>query len=144
MADGAAVSIIGSQNAQNHLGVKPRAKIVAMCNTNANIYTVISGAVAASKELMRRTNMSANDIDLFEIHEAFAATMVMCKQELGIDDDKLNVNGGCIALGHPLGATGTIMLSTLLDELERRNLSTGIVAASGAAGAGTALMIELI
>jgi acetyl-CoA C-acetyltransferase len=144
MADGAAISIIGSQNAQNHLGVKPRAKIVAMCNTNANIYTVISGAVAATKELMRRTNMSSNDIDLFEIHEAFAATMVMCKQELGIDDDKLNVNGGCIALGHPLGATGTIMLSTLLDELERRNLSTGIVAASGAAGAGTALMIELI
>ena len=88
--------------------------------------------------------MTSKDVDLFEIHEAFAATMVMCKQELEIDDDKLNVNGGCIALGHPLGATGTIMLSTLLDELERRNLSTGIVAASGAAGTGTALMIELV
>lgn len=144
MADGAALSLIGSLDAKNQLGVAPRAKITAMCNTNADIHTVITGAVAATKELLRREKMTAKDIDLFEIHEAFAATMVMCKQELGIDDDKLNVNGGCIALGHPLGATGTIMLSTLLDELERRNLSTGIVAASGAAGTGTALMIELI
>ncbi|GAC21674.1 acetyl-CoA C-acyltransferase [Paraglaciecola arctica] len=144
MADGAALCLIGSLEAQNQLGVAPRAKITAMCNTNADLYTVITGAVAAAKELLRRNNMTSKDVDLFEIHEAFAATMVMCKQELEIDDDKLNVNGGCIALGHPLGATGTIMLSTLLDELERRNLSTGIVAASGAAGTGTALMIELV
>ncbi len=68
--------------------------------------------------------------------------MVKCQQELGIDNEKMNVNGGCIALGHPLGATGAIMAGTLLDELERRDLKTGIVAASGAAGAGTALMIE--
>lgn len=144
MADGAALCLIGSLEANSQLGVAPRAKITAMCNTNADLYSVISGAVVAAKELLRRENMTSKDVDLFEIHEAFAATMVMCKQELEIDDDKLNVNGGCIALGHPLGATGTIMLSTLLDELERRNLSTGIVAASGAAGTGTALMIELI
>jgi acetyl-CoA C-acetyltransferase len=144
MADGAALSLIGGIEAKNQLGVTPRAKITAMCNTGADMHTVITGAVAAAKELLRRENMTAKDVDLFEIHEAFAATMVMCKQALGIDDDKLNVNGGCIALGHPLGATGTIMLSTLLDELERRNLTTGMVAASGAAGTGTALMIELI
>ncbi|MEP1447843.1 MAG: acetyl-CoA C-acyltransferase [Paraglaciecola sp.] len=144
MADGAAVSLIGSLDVQTQLGVAPRAKITAMCNTNADLYSVITGAVIAAKELMRRENITANEVDLFEIHEAFAATMVMCKQELGIDDDKLNVNGGCIALGHPLGATGTIMLSTLLDELERRNLKTGIVAASGAAGTGTALLIERV
>jgi acetyl-CoA C-acetyltransferase len=144
MADGAALSLIGSLDAKEQLGVAPRARIRAMCNTNADIHTVITGAVIAAKELMRRENLQAEDVDLFEIHEAFAATMLMCKQELGIDDDKLNVNGGCIALGHPLGATGTIMLSTLLDELERRNLSTGIVAASGAAGTGAALLIERI
>jgi len=105
---------------------------------------VIAGCVAATKALMQQENLTESDVDLFEIHEAFAATMVKCKQELGIDDSKLNVNGGCIALGHPLGATGAIMAGTLLDELERRDLKTGIVAASGAAGAGTALMIERI
>ena len=144
MADGAAVSLIGNYHAKDHLSVAPRARIRAICNHNSDIYSVITGSVAATKALLERENLSVDDIDLFEIHEAFAATMIMCKQVLDIDDDKLNVNGGCIALGHPLGATGTIMLSTLLDELERRDLSTGIVAASGAAGAGSALLIERI
>lgn len=144
MADGAAVSLIGNYEARHHLAVAPRARIRAICNQNSDIYSVITGCVAATKALLAQENLTVDDIDLFEIHEAFAATMVMGKQVLGIDDDKLNVNGGCIALGHPLGATGTIMLSTLLDELERRDLSTGIVAASGAAGAGSALLIERI
>ena len=81
-------------------------------------------------------------MDLFEIHEAFASTMIHCQHELEIDDEKLNVNGGCIALGHPMGATGSIMMSTLVDELERQDLSTGIVATSGAAAAGPAILIE--
>ena len=142
MADGAAVLLIGSKAAGEHLKTKPRARIRAMVNINDDTRTVIAGCVAATKSLMQQEGLTAEDVDLFEIHEAFAATMVHCKKELGIDDDKLNVNGGCIALGHPLGATGAIMAGTLLDELERRNLKTGIVAASGAAGAGTALMIE--
>ncbi|MFK7731164.1 MAG: acetyl-CoA C-acyltransferase [Pseudomonadales bacterium] len=142
MADGAAAVLIGSREAGKQLSIKPRARIRAMVNVNDNIHTVIAGCVAATKELMRRENLSADEVDLFEIHEAFAATMVYCQQELGINNDKLNVNGGCIALGHPLGATGAIMTSTLLDELERRDLKTGIVAAAGAAGAGSALMIE--
>lgn len=144
MADGAAVLLIGSAAVGEELSIKPRARIRAMVNTNDDIHTVIAGCVGSVKELMRRENLDQNDVDLFEIHEAFAATMVYCKQELGIDNNKLNVNGGCIALGHPLGATGAIMTSTLLDELERRDLKTGIVSASGAAGAGTALMIERI
>ncbi|GGZ64026.1 acetyl-CoA C-acyltransferase [Paraglaciecola chathamensis] len=144
MADGAALSLIGSLHAKDRLNVQPRAKISAMCNYNGDTRSVITGAVAATQALLKRENMQASDIDLFEIHEAFAATMVMCKQSLGIGDEKLNVNGGCIALGHPLGATGTIMLATLLDELERRDLTTGIVAASGAAGSGSALMIERV
>ena len=88
--------------------------------------------------------LTIKDIDLFEIHEAFASTIILAQRELGIPEDKLNVNGGCIALGHPMGATGAIMMSTLIDELERQNLSTGIVATSGAAGAGTAMLVERI
>ncbi len=142
MADGAAALLIGSKAAGDNLNIKPRARIRAMVNVNDDTRTVISGCVAATKALMEKEKLKESDIDLFEIHEAFAATMVKCQQELGISADKLNVNGGCIALGHPLGATGAIMAGTLLDELERRDLKTGIVAASGAAGAGTALMIE--
>lgn len=144
MADGAAAVLIGSREAGEQLSVKPRARIRAMVNVNDNIHTVLGGCVAATKELMRRENLNADDVDLFEVHEAFAATMVYCQQELDITADKLNVNGGCIALGHPLGATGAIMTGTLLDELERRDLKTGIVSAAGAAGAGSALLIERV
>ena len=85
---------------------------------------------------------STDTIDLFEIHEAFAATILKARHALEIDIDKLNVNGGVIALGHPMGATGAIMTGTLIDELQRQQLTTGIVAASGAAGSGSALLLE--
>jgi acetyl-CoA C-acetyltransferase len=91
---------------------------------------------------MDRQGLTVNEVDLFELHEAFAATVVKCQQDLGISMDKLNVNGGVIALGHPMGATGAIMAGTLIDELERRDQRLGIVAASGAAGSGSALLIE--
>lgn len=142
MADGAAALLIGSKAAGETLSVKPRARIRAMKNVNDDTRMVISGCVLAAKELMRHENLTSKDIDLFELHEAFAATMVYAQQELNISLDKLNVNGGCIALGHPLGATGAMMVGTALDELERRDLSTAIVTASGAAGAGTAILIE--
>jgi len=93
---------------------------------------------------MSNQGLSSTDIDLFELHEAFAATSIKCQRDLDVSHDKLNVNGGCIALGHPMGATGGIMMGTLIDELERRQLKTGIVAASGAAGSGTALLIECL
>lgn len=142
MADGAAALLIGSKQAGDALSITPRARIRAMRNVNDDTRAVISGCVLAAKELMRHEKLSVNDIDLFELHEAFAATMVYAQQELNIDIDKLNVNGGCIALGHPLGATGAMMVGTALDELERRDLSSAIVTASGAAGAGTAILIE--
>ena len=91
---------------------------------------------------MAQQGLNAADVDLFELHEAFAATVVKCRNDLGIDDDKLNVNGGVIALGHPMGATGAIMAGVLLDEMERRDVQRGIVAASGAGGSGSALLIE--
>ena len=142
MADGASALLIGSAAVGEKLGIKPRAHIRAMANLNGDHRTVLTGCVDAVRELMNRESLTSNDIDLFEIHEAFAATMLYGKQELGIDSSKLNVNGGCIALGHPLGATGAIMTGTLLDELERRDLKSGIVSAAGAAGAGSALLIE--
>jgi acetyl-CoA C-acetyltransferase len=92
---------------------------------------------------MSEQNLTVKDIDLFEIHEAFAATVIACQRDLKISSDKLNVNGGVIAMGHPMGATGAIMLGTLIDELSRRDLKTGIVATSGAAGIGTALLISI-
>jgi acetyl-CoA C-acetyltransferase len=91
---------------------------------------------------MKRQGLTSADIDLFEIHEAFAATVIKCQRDLDICPEKLNVNGGVIALGHPLGATGAIMLGVLLDEMERRDVQRGIVAASGAAGSGVAMLIE--
>ena len=93
-------------------------------------------------KLLQQQNLQADDVDLFELHEAFAATVVKCRKDLGIGDEKLNVNGGVIALGHPMGATGAIMAGVLLDEMERRDVKRGVVAASGAGGAGSALLIE--
>lgn len=142
MADAATTLLIGSEAAAEKLSVKPRARITGMLNCNDDTRTVIGGCVAAAEKLMMQQNLTADDIDLFEIHEAFAATMLRCKKDLGINDDKLNVNGGVIAMGHPLGATGAIMAGVLLDEMERRNVKRGLVSASGAAGTGTAMLIE--
>ncbi|MCL6271917.1 acetyl-CoA C-acyltransferase [Sansalvadorimonas sp. 2012CJ34-2] len=142
MADGAALLLIGSEEAGRLLNQQPRAKITALTNINDDQNTVVSGCVAVTKKLLNKQGLSVSDIDLFEIHEAFAATMVKCQKDLEIPANKLNVNGGCIALGHPLGATGGILAGTLLDELERQNLRYGIAASSGAAGAGSAILIE--
>ncbi len=142
MADAAATVLLGSEAAGKKLSVNPRARVVAAVNASDDPLLVLSGAVAATKKLLNQLGLTSDDIDLFEIHEAFAATVIKCQRDLNIPDEKMNVNGGVIALGHPLGATGAIMLGTLLDELERRDLNRGIVAASGAAGAGVAMMIE--
>jgi acetyl-CoA C-acetyltransferase len=142
MADAAALVLVGGEEARKALRQGPRARIVATVNASDDPLLVLSGAVAATGKLLQKVGLTSADIDLFEIHEAFAATIFKCRRDLDIPDEKLNVNGGCIALGHPLGATGAIMLGTLLDEMERRDVSRGIVAASGAAGSGTAMLIE--
>jgi acetyl-CoA C-acetyltransferase len=133
MADAAALVLLGDQSLQENLKKTP---------VNDPLQ-VVSGCTAATAKLMSEQNITVEDIDLFEIHEAFAATIIACQRELNIRSDKLNVNGGVIAMGHPMGATGAIMLGTLIDELTRRKLKTGIVATSGAAGIGTALLISL-
>jgi len=143
MADAAALVLLGNEALQERLGKAPIAKVHAVATTCNDPLQVVSGCTAATVKLMSEQNLTAEDIDLFEIHEAFAATIIACQRELDISSDKLNVNGGVIAMGHPMGATGAIMLGTLIDELARRKLKTGIVATSGAAGIGTAMLISL-
>jgi acetyl-CoA C-acetyltransferase len=142
MADAAAMVLVGNERMSRVLGREPRARIAAAATASDDPLLVLSGCVAATEKLLSQQGITSRDVDLFEIHEAFAATVVKCRRDLDIPDEKLNVNGGVIALGHPLGATGAIMLGTLLDEMERRELRRGVVAASGAAGSGIALMIE--
>jgi acetyl-CoA C-acetyltransferase len=144
MADAGALVTIGSAAAQDILQQAPRARIVATASACDNPLLVLTGCIAATRKLLAQQNLTVDDIDLFEIHEAFAATVLHCQAALGIADNQLNVNGGVIALGHPMGASGAIMAGTLLDELERRGLKRGLVAASGAAGCGTAMLIERV
>ena len=144
MADAAALLLLGNEALGRRIDAAPRARIVDAATASDDPLQVLSGCVAATRKLMARQNLGAADVDLFELHEAFAATTIKCQQDLGIPADKLNVNGGVIALGHPMGATGAIMTGTLLDELQRRGLKRGIVAASGAAGAGSALLLEMV
>jgi len=144
MADAAALLLLGNEALGRRIDAAPRARIVDAATASDDPLQVLSGCVAATRKLMARQNLRAGAVDLFELHEAFAATVIKCQQDLDIPADKLNVNGGVIALGHPMGATGAIMAGTLLDELQRRGLKRGIVAASGAAGAGSALLLEMV
>jgi len=142
MCDGAAVVLIGGAALERHTGRPPRARILHAASACGEPLQVLSGCIAAARRVLGERGMDTAQVDLFEIHEAFAATMVKARRDLGIGEDRCNVNGGVIALGHPMGATGAMMAGTLLDELERRDLGTGLVAASGAAGSGCALLVE--
>jgi acetyl-CoA C-acetyltransferase len=144
MCDGAAVLLIGDAALANTLGRKPRGRILGAATASTDPLQVLTGCVSATERLLQEQGIGADQVDLFELHEAFAATTIKAQRDLGISEDKLNVNGGVIALGHPMGATGAMMAGTLLDELERRELRTGVVAASGAAGSGSALLIETV
>ena len=144
MCDGAALVLLGSEELAERLGHSPKARILDTLSVCDEPLEVVSGCVNAVAKLMQKHGLSTDDIDLFEIHEAFAATSLRAQQQLQIDDDKFNVNGGCIALGHPMGATGAMLLGTLIDELTLRNQNLGIVATSGAAGTGTAMLIERV
>ena len=142
MCDAGALVLLGDAALGESLGISPKARLMASTTASGEPLEVVSGCVTVTEALMADQSLHAQDIDLFEIHEAFAATVIKTRQELGIDDSRLNVNGGVIALGHPMGATGAIMTGTLIDELHRQELSKGIVAASGAAGSGSALLLE--
>ena len=142
MCDAAAVVLLGDAALGKKLGITPRARLMASSTACGEPLEVLAGCIAATRKLLNQQKLKTTDIDLFEIHEAFAATMIKAKRELQLDDDKVNPNGGVIALGHPMGATGAIMTGTLIDEMERLSLTTGLVAASGAAGSGSALLLR--
>jgi acetyl-CoA C-acetyltransferase len=144
IVDGAAAVLIGSRKAGKAAGLKPRAKIRAFANIGSEPSIMLTGPIPVTEKVLKKAGMTKKDIDLFEVNEAFASVVLRYMQALKIDHAKVNVNGGAIAMGHPLGATGAMILGTLLDELERRDLSTGLVTLCIGIGMGTATIIERV
>ena len=144
IVDGAAAVLLGSRKAGKAIGVKPRARIRAFANIGSDPALMLTGPVDVTEKLLKRAKMKLSDIDLFELNEAFAAVVLRYCQAFDISHDKINVNGGAIAMGHPLGATGAMILGTVLDELERRDLNTALVTLCIGAGMGTATIIERV
>ena len=142
IVDGAALALIGSRAAGEKMGIKPRAKIRMLATFGTDPTMMLVGPAPASKLALKKAGMSVSDIDLFEVNEAFAAVVLRFMEDMSVDHSRVNVNGGAIALGHPLGATGCIILGTVLDELERRGLSTGLVTLCIGGGMGIATIIE--
>jgi len=144
IVDGAAAVLMGSAEWGKKAGLKPRAKIRAMATAGAEPVIMLTAPAPASKKALARAGMQPKDIDLWEINEAFAVVPLQTARVLGIDLDRVNVNGGAIALGHPLGATGAILLGTALDELERANKSTALITLCIGGGMGIATVIERV
>jgi len=144
IVDGAAAVLIGNARAGKRAGLKPRAKIKAFANIGSDPAMMLTGPVDVTNKLLKKAGMKFGDIDLIEINEAFASVVLRYLQAFDLDPAKVNVNGGAIALGHPLGATGAMILGTVLDELERRDLATALVTLCIGAGMGTATVIERV
>ena len=144
IVDGAALVVIGSEKIGQELGMKPRARIVATATSGADPTIMLTGPTPATHKLLARAGLGVDDIDLFEINEAFASVVLKYQRDLNIPDEKLNVNGGAIAMGHPLGATGAMILGTMVDELERRDARRAVVTLCIGGGMGVATLIERI
>jgi acetyl-CoA C-acetyltransferase len=144
IVDGAAAVLIGSKAAGKSAGLKPRARIKAFANIGSEPAIMLTGPVDVTEKVLKRAGMKLKDIDLIEVNEAFASVVLRYLQAFGLDPAKVNVNGGAIAMGHPLGATGAMILGTVLDELERRDLSTALVTLCIGVGMGTATIIERV
>ncbi len=144
IVDGAAAVLIGNKDAGKAAGLKPRARIRQFANIGSEPSIMLTGPVPVTEKLLKKAGMKIADIDLFELNEAFASVVLRYMQAFDIPHDKINVNGGAIAMGHPLGATGAMILGTVLDELERRNLQTALVTLCIGVGMGTATIIERV
>lgn len=144
IVDGAAIALVGSKKAGELLGLKPRFKVKAATIFGTDPTIMLTGIGPASLKALAQAGMKPSDIDLFEINEAFAAVVLKAMEDIGIDHSVVNVNGGAIALGHPLGATGCMLTGTLMDELERRDLNTGLVSLCIGGGMGIASIIERV
>ncbi|MCZ0737470.1 acetyl-CoA C-acetyltransferase [Phreatobacter sp. AB_2022a] len=144
IVDGAAAVLLGSKEAGLAAGLKPRARIRAFANMGSEPAIMLTGPIDVTNKLLKKAGMSVGDIDLFELNEAFASVVLRYMQYFDIPHDKINVCGGAIAMGHPLGATGAMILGTVLDELERTGKSTALVTLCIGAGMGTATIIERV
>ena len=144
IVDGAALMLIGSEAKGKELGLKARGRIVATAVTSTDPTIMLTGPAPATRKALAKAGLSVSDIDLFEVNEAFASVVMKFMKEMGVSEDKVNVNGGSIAMGHPLGATGCAILGTLLDELEKRNLRYGLATLCVGGGMGIATIIERI
>jgi len=144
IVDGAAVALIGSKEAGEKAGIRPRARIKSFASIGSEPTIMLTGPSYAAERALKKAGMTKDDIDLWELNEAFASVVLRFRDVLGIADDRLNVNGGAIAMGHPLGATGAMVLGTLVDEMERRGAATGLVTLCIGAGMGTATILELV
>ena len=144
IVDGAAIVAIGTEQVGQELGLTPRARIVSTAVSGADPTIMLTGPAPASRKALAKAGLSVDDIDLFEINEAFAAVAMRFMRDLDLPHDKVNVNGGAIAMGHPLGATGAMILGTLVDELERRDLRYGLATLCVGGGMGIATIVERI
>ena len=144
VVDGAAAVLLASADYAASHGLKPRARVVAMANVGDSPTLMLNAPVPAAMKVLEKAGLTLDDIDLFEINEAFAVVAEKFIRDLKLDRDKVNVNGGAMALGHPIGATGSILIGTMLDELERRDLKRGLVTMCAAGGMAPAIIIERV
>ena len=144
IVDGAAAVLVGSGEIGAALGLKPRARVRGFGSIGSEPSIMLTGPAPVTRKVLARGGMETGDIDLYELNEAFAAVVLLYMRDLGVPHDRINVNGGAIAMGHPLGATGAMILGTLLDELERRDLETGLCTLCIGAGMGVATVIERV
>jgi acetyl-CoA C-acetyltransferase len=144
IVDGAAAVLVGNRRFGSKLGRQPRARVRAFASIGSEPAIMLTGPALVTQKLLKRARMSLADIDLFEVNEAFASVVMRFMRHLDVPHDKVNVNGGAIAMGHPLGATGAMLLGTVIDELERRDLTTALVTLCVGAGMGTATIVERV
>ncbi len=144
IVDGSAAVLLGNKEAGERKGLKPRARIRAFANIGTEPGIMLTGPVDVTEKVLKRAGMSISDIDLFEVNEAFASVVLRFCQAFDLDTSRVNVNGGAIAMGHPLGATGAMILGTALDELERTGKSTALITLCIGGGMGTATIIERV
>ena len=144
IVDGAAAVLIGSKAFGEKWGLKPRARIRHTAKIGTDPTIMLTGPVPVTEKVLRETGMKISDIDLFEVNEAFAAVVLRFMQAFDVDDTRVNVNGGSIAMGHPLGATGAMIIGTLLDEMERSDKETGLATLCIASGMGAATVLERV
>ena len=144
IVDGAAAVLVGSKAGGQSAGLRPRARLKAFASVGSDLALMLTGPVDVTERVLKKAGMTTGDIDLFELNEAFAAVVLRYIQAFDLDPDRINVNGGAIAMGHPLGATGAMVLGTVLDELERTGKGTALVTLCVAAGMGTATIIERV